>query len=245
MKKFIFALVLVAMIVIAGVFYIGTQLDSIVARLIESQGSAATQTPVRVDGVVIKLSEASATISNLTVGNPEGFSGNAIEMENFSLAIDPTSLTTDTIVIKDVTVGGAHLSIQQQGTGNNLRQLMSNLERFQQAGDQSAEDGGKQLIIDRFTLEGASASLSAPDLTEDREVTLPTIVVRDIGRASNGATGAQVAQQLLGPVIEKSLSSAAMQSLKDKASDKLEEAKDSILKGLSDALGGEDEPENE
>ena len=245
MKKFIFALVLVAMIVIAGVFYIGTQLDSIVARLIESQGSAATQTPVRVDGVVIKLSEASATISNLTVGNPEGFSGNAIEMENFSLSIDPTSLTTDTIVIKDVTVGGAHLSIQQQGTSNNLRQLMSNLERLQQAGDQSAEDSGKQLIIDRFTLEGASASLSAPDLTEDREVTLPTIVVRDIGRASNGATGAQVAQQLLGPVIEKSLSSAAMQSLKEKASDKLEEAKDSILKGLSDALGGEEEPENE
>lgn len=96
---------------------------------------------------------------------------------------------------------------------------MSKLEYLEQADGESAEGDGKQLIIDRFTRAGASASLSAPDLSKDREVTLPTIVVRDIGRASKGATGAQVTQQLLRPVIEKSLSCAATQSLKDKASE--------------------------
>lgn len=89
MKKFIFVIVLVVMIIIGGVFFIGTQLDSIVARLIESRGSAATQTPVRVDGVVIKVSGASAGFSNLAVGNPKGHSGNLIEMKNFSLTLDP------------------------------------------------------------------------------------------------------------------------------------------------------------
>jgi hypothetical protein len=243
MKKIIITLGLVVLIVIGGVIYVGTQLDSIVAGLIENEGSAATQTPVRVAGVEIKLSEASATISNLTVGNPEGYSGNAIEMEGFSLSLDPSSLTTDTIVIKDVTVSGARLNVLQQGSANNLNQLMSNLRSLQQ-GDSASESDGKKLIIDRFTLEGASAFLSAPDLTEDREVSLPTIVVRDIGRSSNGATGAQVAQQLLRPVIEKALSSAATQALKDKAAEKLGEVKDSLLKGLTGTLGGDEEPED-
>jgi hypothetical protein len=243
MKKIIIAIGLVALIVIGSVIYVGTQLDSIVAGLIENEGSAATQTPVRVAGVEIKISEASAAISNLTVGNPAGFSGNAIEMEGFSVSLDPSSLTTDTIVIKDVTVSGARLNVLQQGVSNNLNELLDNLRSLQQ-GDSETDGAGKKLIIDRFTLEGASAFLSAPDLAEDREVSLPTIVVRDIGRSSNGATGAQVAQQILRPVIDKTLSSAATQSLKDKASEKLEEVKDSLLKGLSGALGGDDEPEN-
>lgn len=242
MKKLIIAIGILVLIVIGGVIYVGTQLDGIIAGIIEDEGSAATQTPVRVAGVEIKIAEASAAISNLTVGNPEGFSGNAIEMDGFSMRLDPSSLTTDTIVIEDVTVSGARLNVLQQGVGNNLNQLLDNLRSLQQ-GAGASEGGGKKLIIERFTLEGASAFLSAPDLTEDREVSLPTIVVRDIGRASNGATGAEVAQQLLRPVIEKTLSSAATQSLKDKASEKLDEVKDSLLKGLTGVLGGDDEPE--
>lgn len=244
MKKTIIAIGLVVLIVIGGVIFVGTQLDSIVAGLIEKEGSAATQTAVRVAGVEIKISEASATISNLQVGNPEGFSGNAIEMKNFSLTLDPSSLTTDTIVIKDMTVSGARLNVLQEGAGNNLNQLMDNL-RSLQSSDSASDSDGKQLIIDRFTLEGASAFLSAPGLTEDREISLSTIVVRDIGRSDNGATGAQVAQQLLRPVIEKTLSSAATQSLKDKASEKLDDVKDSLLKGLTDKIGGDKEPENQ
>ena len=90
MKKLYFVIAVIALIG-AAVLYLGTQLDSIVEGLIEDHGSAATQTPVRVDGVTIRLAEASGAISKLTVGNPDGFSGNAIEMENFSLTLDPDS----------------------------------------------------------------------------------------------------------------------------------------------------------
>ena len=243
MKKLGIASGLLILIIVGAVIFVGTQLDSIVAGLIESEGSAATQTPVRVSGVEIKIAEASGTISNLTIGNPEGFSGNAIEMQNFSLALDPSSLTTDTIVIKDVTVSGARLNLLQQGGSNNLAQLMNNLRNMQQGGDAS-ENGAKKLIIERFTLEGASAFVSAPNLTEDREVSLPTIVVTDVGRSSRGATGAQVAQQLLRPVIEKTLSSTAMQSLKDKASQKLGDLADSLLQGLGGTEDDDAEPDN-
>jgi uncharacterized protein involved in outer membrane biogenesis len=239
MKKIVVALLVVALI--AGVvLYVGSNLDGIVKRLIEDQGSAATQTPVRVAGVSINLSEANAGISRLTVGNPEGFAGNAIEMEAFSITLDAASLTSDVIVIEDVLVAGARLNVIQQANGNNLQQLIRNLDSGGPADTAEDSGDGKKIIINRFTLEGASASLTAPDFDENREVTLPTITLRNIGRSENGATGAEVARQVLEPVFEEAIESAAMQAIKDKASDALEDAKDAVLEGI---FGTEKEPE--
>ena len=239
MKKLYVALVVVA--VIAGaLLYIGSNLDSIVEGLIEKHGSAATQTPVRVAGVAINLSEASGSISKLTVGNPEGFSGNAIEMEDFTLALDASSLTTDVIVIEELLVRGARINVVQQANGNNMQELLRNLDALSSGSTAQSEDEGKKIVINRFTLEGAGASVSAPDFDEMRDVTLPTITVRNIGRNENGASGREVARQLLEPVLAEALESAAVQALKDKASDKLDEVTDAVLKGI---FGGEEEPE--
>ena len=239
MKKLSFFLVFLALIG-GGIWYIGSNLDSIVARLIETHGSEATGTPVRVAGVAINLSEANAGISSLSVGNPEGFAGNAIEMEAFAIALDSESLTSDVIVINDILVKGARLNVIQQANGNNLQQLIRNLDSggTSESGDDKGE--GKKLIINRFTLEGASASLTAPDFDEVREVTLPTITLRNIGTAEGGATGREVARQVLEPVFEEAIESAAMQAIKDKASEAIEDAKDKVLEGI---FGSDKEPE--
>jgi len=238
MKKLAIIIALVAAIA-GAVVYVSSNLDSIVAGLIEEHGSAATRTPVNVSGVSIKLAEASAAISRLSVGNPEGFAGNAIEMEEFAITLDAGSLTSDVIVIEELLVKGARLNILQQVNGNNLQELMGNLDDPAPADE---EDGGegKKIIINRFTLEGASASLSAPEFDETREFTLSTITLRDIGRSSGGATGTEVARQVLEPVIEEALESAAVQAMKEKASDALEDAADSVLKGI---FGSDEEPE--
>jgi hypothetical protein len=238
------ALTVVAVIVIAlagGVYYLGTNLNGLVAGLIEEQGSKATQTPVRVSGVDIRLTDAAASLSGLSVGNPEGFGGNAIELGDFSVSLDAGTLTSDTIVINDIRVDGARLNVLQKGRSNNLQALLNNLKALQSGDSSEPAEGGKKIIIDRFTLAGASASVSIPELEEMREVELPTIVVRDIGRQSNGATGAQVARQILEPVVQRALSSAAAQSLKDRASETLGEAAGGLLEGLGKALDGEDD----
>jgi len=239
MKKLSILIALVALVV-GVVFYIGSNLDSIVKGLIEDHGSAATQTPVRVSGVSIRLAEASAGISKLSVGNPDGFSGNAIEMEEFSIKLDTDSLTSDVLVIDDILVKGARLNIIQQASGNNLRQLMRNLDRPDSGDTSDAGGTGKKIIINRFTLEGAGASLTAPDFDDVREVTIPTIVLRDIGRSSGGATGNEIAKQVLEPVFQEALESAAVQAIKDKANEAMQDAADKLLEGI---FGTEKEPE--
>ena len=239
-KKFLYVLFALAVLVGGGFYYVLSNLNSIVASLIEEQGSIATQTPVRVSGVDVRLREASAALAGLSVGNPEGFPGSAIELGEFSVAMDASSLTGDTIVINDIRVSGARLNVIQQGRNNNLQALLNNLSSGAAEEEAASEEGGKKLIIDRFTLEAASASVSIPDRGEMREVELPTIVVRDVGRKSAGATGAEAARQLLEPVIARAMSAAATQSLKDRASEEIGNAVDGLLRGLGE--NSEEEP---
>lgn len=239
-KSLIAAVVIVIIIATAGVWFF-TRLDQIVAGVIESEGSAATQTAVRVGDVSIDLRGALASLADLTIANPEGFGGTAFDLGNFSVQIDPASVTTDTIVLEEVIVSGARLDIIQRGARNNMRELLANL---QAGGDEPAADSGqgKKLIIDRFVLAGASASVSAPDIDEAREIDLPTIQLDGIGRESGGVTGAQAARQVLEPVIERALRSTAVESFRQEAQDKVDEVKDRLLDSLGDALGDAEEP---
>jgi len=150
------------------------------------------------------------------------------------VVLDAGSLTDDAIVIKSITVDGARVNVVQQGVRNNLQQLLANLRELQSDESPAPADGGKRLIIDRFTLRGASASVFLADLDETREVTLPDIVVSDVGRASNGATAAEAAQQLLRPLLEAALSSAAGQEIKDRAAKKLKSVVGDLFGGDKD-----------
>jgi hypothetical protein len=240
MKKLLTAVLILLVIVAGGLFFFTSRLDGVVAGIIENQGSSVTQTPVTVGGVSIKLVDATASISRLAVGNPKGFSGNAIEMDNFAIALDPSTLTGDIIVIKSVAVQGARVNLQQSGTRLNLRELLNSLPDEDGADSAPGDSGGKKVVIERFTLDGASAMVDLPDVGERREVELPKIVVRDIGRATHGATGAEVAEQILRPVLERALDSSVTQSVKDKVREKLGATTGGLLENLGDAMRDKD-----
>ena len=74
MKKVILGLALVIIFAIAGgVYYVLSNLDALVKEAIETHGSQATQTAVRVDKVKIDLSNGAGAITGLTIANPGGF----------------------------------------------------------------------------------------------------------------------------------------------------------------------------
>lgn len=229
------AVALVLVVVIAGaLFYFGSNADQIVKKLIEEQGSAAVGTPVRVGSVSIDLRAATGTVSGLTVANPQGFTGKpAIELNDLKLRLDAGSLLKEPIVVEDIEVGGTTLRIEQAGSRNNLQILLDNL-RDGGSRDPDSGDVGPRVVVERFALTDASASVSAADLKEQRTVTVPDIVLTDIGRRSGGATGAELARQVLEPVIRRSLESAAVESVKKRVLDKLNDR----TGGLVDRLEG-------
>lgn len=236
-KKISITVVLLLLVVAGGLFYLGSNLNGIVAGVIETQGSKVVGTSVRVSGVDIRLTEAAAGLSGLRIANPPEFSGNAMELGNFSVKLDASSLTKETIVVNNVTVDGARINVVQAASGNNLQTLLANMQS-ESAGEASSSDASsKKIIIDEFTLSGASASVSIPQLDQTREVALPLIVVKNIGRSTNGATAAQVARQILKPVIDKAIASATAGAIKEAAGEKINNAVGGLLKGLTGGDG--------
>jgi hypothetical protein len=234
----IVALVLLA-VVAAAIHYMSRNVDRIAAGLIEKHGSAATGTRVRVGAVAIDLRAATGTVSGLSVANPEGFTDEAaIEFGDLNLGLDAKSLFSDPVVVQNIAVDDAVLRIEQLGGRNNLQTLLDNL-RSNTAGEPAEPDIGPRVVIQRFALSGATASLSVPELDEQRSVEVPDIVLTGIGQKSGGGTGAELAREILEPVLREALQSSAAQGVKEKVREELGEKAGELADGLLDRLGGE------
>lgn len=232
-KGKVFLAVLAAILVAIGLALYGvlSNLDSIVAGLIEDQGSQATGTAVTVGSVSIDIRNGSGTISGLEVANPPGFSDRpAIAFDEIRIGMEPLAATSAPIVIREVSVAGASVLMEQTTAGNNLRTLQSAMQ--QPAPDEGADDAGPAVVIERFVLRGATARVEVPQLDESREVAIGRIEVTDIGRATNGATAGAVAKQILEPIVRAALQSAATRGLGEQLREELDDAKDKLLDRL-------------
>jgi hypothetical protein len=234
-RNIFLGVVLVVLLLIGGtIYYVGANLDSIVARVIEEKGSEATESDVRVGGVEIDIRGGTGRIAHLSVANQERFSDDAaISFGEFRIRMDPMAVTSDPIVIGEISVSGAAILMEQTTDGNNLRALQDALGR-QATGEADAQ--GPEVIIERFTLGKSRVEVRVPQLNESREVTIPEIVVSDIGRASNGATASEVARQVLEPIIRHSLESGAAAGVEDALRGKIDETKERVTEGLRDRL---------
>ena len=229
---------ILVLLVIGFGIYLFTQLDTLVEDVIEEQGTAATGTKVAVDGVKIEIADARGTIDGLSVANPQGYAaGSALTLGRLSLQIDPGSVNQDVVVIKDVAVTGTRVALEQTTSGSNLKAIMDHVQR-QAGGSTSDSSETPKIIIEKLTIDDTLVSVSLPQAGEAREITVPKIVVNDIGRATNGATAAEVAKQVLDPLIQRALRSAAAEEIKGRVDEKLDEAKDKLKNSLLDKLGG-------
>ena len=240
MKKLAIGIVVLLAVIGISLVFIGTRIDGIVASVIEEEGSAATQTDVSVGSVSLSLQNAAGSLSGLTIANPEGFAGNAIEMDDFFVSLDPESLRGDTIVIPELTVSGARIAVTQQGTRNNLDEILGNIRQL--GGNDRSDDGDGpdiRVVIERFVLEDAMATVDLPSMDEPKQIELPMIELNGIGRGNGGATSAEVSRALLEPIIEETLTVALKQSIRERVTDTLTEVTDGLLDGLFG--GGEDD----
>lgn len=237
------AIVLV-LLVAGGMWFLYRNLDSLVAGIIEREGAQATQTDVEVGSVSIDLQDGTAGISTLAVANPDGFSDQpAIALDDFAIELDPLAVASDPLVIERIRVDGARLLVEQAGARNNLETILASVQELA-TGTTEPQAEGRKLVIERFELTNARATLLAPQLGEKREVRMPEIVLTDIGRATNGATAASVARQLLTPIIGMALESAAEAGVSEALKERLGETEREVAEGLLDRLR-EDAPDQE
>ena len=144
MKKIALGAVLVLLLTIGfGVYYLLSNLDSLVKTAIETYGSEATQTSVRVASVKIELTDGSGAIRGLTVGNPQGFGAKqAFSLGEIATQVNLKSLSEEVTVIEQITVRAPEVFFELNAAGkNNLAKLKENLSTGR-SGDRSCCSAG-------------------------------------------------------------------------------------------------------
>jgi hypothetical protein len=251
MKKLLLiggGLIVVVLVGVGYVFY--TKLDSIIKTAIEEVGSRATQTQVKLDGVSVSLTGGTGKLSGLTVANTKDFkTPSAFKLGEISLALDTGTVTSKTVVVKEVVVAAPQVTYELNNTGgSNIDAIRKNIDSFvKQYGGAS---GGSQpaaksdpanetkLVIDNLYVRGGKVDVSASMLGgKTMSVPLPDIHLKDIGKSKGGATPAEVADQLIDAIGNSATKAVASLNL-DKLKDTAVEGAKGQLQNIQQGTGG-------
>ena len=244
MKKLGIALLVILVLIGAGVFYLLSNLNSIVKTAIETYGSKATQASVHLDKVDLKLKEGEGTLEGLHVGNPAGFTTpEAFDLGAISIKLDTNSVTgSGPIVIREIAINGPTVVYEHTQSGSNLQTLQKNVTSYAGASKSAAPaqpasetPGGKErkVIIDELTIRDGQIAITDSMLPgATLQAKLPAIHLQDIGKAKGGATPAEIADAVMGALtaaasqvasaeIQKQLTGLATEKAKGALGDKL------------------------
>lgn len=221
MGKALIALGIIGVLLAAAVFYLLSNLDRIVAGAIEKYGSNATGTPVKVSSVRIQLREGKGSISNLSIGNPGGFSTpKALSLGNIAIAVDTGSITKDPVVIDKIMVSTPRITYEINKSGSaNINEIKKNVEAFIKkttaaiegkgpAGKGAGEEG-KKILIRSLVIEGGKMAVQVAALSgEPLSASLPRMELKNLG-GKGGSTPSEIAGQVLGPLLNQATLAAS------------------------------------
>ena len=199
MKKIVIGFAVVIVLFVGALIFLAGSLDSIIEAAIEEVGTETTKTRVEVAGVNISLTDAQGLVKGLSVANPEGFSDNkALSLGEIKLVLDAESLTSDTVVIKEVRVSKPVVNYELGTGGSNFDVIKKNVAGAGGSSSKSDEAAGPKLIIeDLYINDGSIAVSSALNPGEPVSAVLPDMHIRDIGKDSGGASPEEVAKKVL------------------------------------------------
>jgi len=210
--KILGVLVLVVAIVVAASLY---YLDSGIKKAVETLGPEYTKTRVELNDVSLSPLSGKGSLGGLAVGNPQGFSAaNAFYLGEIAIVVDTQTLRSNPVVIHSIRIVDPEITVEQIKKTTNLQQLLKNIEQPAGSVDSPAEDSSEskgeaiKLIIKDLQISGGKLHYINPLLgSKTLDLALPDIQLRGIGEKSGGATGAEVAEQVIA-AISKSASKA-------------------------------------
>jgi len=246
-KKVALVLAVIVLIVAGGVYYLFSNLDSLIKVAIETYGTEATQARVSVGKVTIGLKDGSGAIVDLKVANPKGFNTpEALSLGEISLKLDIATLQQNPIVIKEIIITKPKVTYEYAQSGGNLETIQKNTQAYAQkmgAGGSKptgaatpAKDGKPEtkVIIEQLYVRDGQIGMSHAALKgKELSAGLPTIHLTNIGKAEGGATPAQVADKVLGTISQQA-ARVASGELQKQLGDQLKGA----IGGATGAAGG-------
>lgn len=203
-------LVLLVILVGAGVFLLVSRIDGIVRGQIEKGATSAMGVPVKLASVNVGLLGGTFKMGGLEVSNPEGYDNkHFLKLGSGGVALDYGSLQTDIIEVPTLTLEKIEIDIAKKGDKSNYGQIIENLKRFEDKGEQKPTDPdageSKKFVIRRLEIKDvraavAYAPLAGAEVTADTKI--PTIVLNDVGSGGKPVSMSELSNLIIKAILE-------------------------------------------
>lgn len=239
MKKALFTL-----LIICGVFFIvAISYESLAKNKLEQIATQALNSPVTIGGLDIAPFSGTASVRNIRIANPEGFSdASAITLPYISSSIDLKSIFSDHVKINDIRLEGLDIQVELNEKGMNLQTIKTNMNKVTETStsspstttdinvDTTAETVGEKTVsIDLIQLTNISvgSSIQGQDAIS---IAVKDITLNNIG-SNKGVTTTQVIRLVMDAVLRDAVKVGGSASLKA-GFDKLLDGAGDIGQGL-------------
>ena len=244
------SLLIGVVVVAAGIYYFGPSLlDSAVKKIVNKYGSEVTGTEVNLEGFSLHPTTGEAAIRKITIANPQNYKMPYLfELNNISVKVDIKSLTSDTVIIEDITVDKPAITYEMLSlTQNNIKEIQNNVNSYLNKSssndkaettsetDSADQSAGKKVIIRHLAINDATLSAAAGD--KDVSIILPDITMNNIGDDSKKA-GSNI-PQVIAKILNKILTTATQNVVSQKLGDLksvAEENLNSVVGGVKDRV---------
>lgn len=203
----------VALAVLAGgAWWLYTSLDHVVKAAIERVAPDILGVSVSVREVKLSAADGRGTLRGIEIGNPRGYaSARALRAGTVSVGVDPATLASDVVVIRDILVQSPEIAYELRDGTNNLEAIRRNIEAYvkRAGGDAAPETAGRKApgrryVIGRITLRDARVTMTNP-LLKGGGLTfaLPDIDLRDVGKRAGGVSAAEAARIVTSAIVAR------------------------------------------
>jgi len=239
----------IVVVAIAGIaiWQVFANLDAIVANVIENVGTEVLQTQVKVKSVKLELKEGKAAIFGMTIKNPKGYSDPYVfSMDNIAVGIDINSIGKNPLVIESVLIRQPQVFVEVNKQGvSNLDTLSKNIESSSSGSGEgkpkekpaatSESDEELKLIIKKFRFEGGNLKATNQTMPDKKiDQALPAISMNNLGVAKGGATGQEVASEMM-KILVAQVTKAVLESGIKKA---IEKEKGKLMDKATESIKG-------
>jgi hypothetical protein len=188
MKKPIKILVIVLAgivgLLVALVVGIGAFGGSLVKKAVVMAGSSALKVPVALSDADLSILGGRVALRGLQIDNPPGYQHDKLlKLKEASVEVNIGSLLSDTVRIRQISLDGVDLVLEQKGQGSNLQDLIHNLPKSE--GPKGKEPAGKKLRIDVLEIRNVTVEaklIPIPGKADTVPLKLSTIRMTDLGK---------------------------------------------------------------
>jgi hypothetical protein len=195
------ALLVLALLVLGGLWW---RMDALAERMIERGASEQLGVETEIRGLLLRPISGILSLRGLRIANPPGYTGDFLLVERARGDVDVSTLRREVIEVRDITLDGVVLALEESRGGSNYDAIVANLGREAKP---AAETPGPSVRVHDLTVRDITAHVRlAPAPTPPLTLEIPEIHLRDLGGPGGASTGeitAEVVRAILTAVATR------------------------------------------